>query len=115
MPDQDANAKVETSETKKPTAIAVQLSADAPTGQPLLANYSNASVTAGLVMVDFGFLEPAMLNALSRLAKSGGKVPQSVNGRLAARLAMTPDAARNLHAQLSRMLAAPKSKDRVLN
>ena len=114
MPDQKASVK-ETGEAKKPTAIAVQLTVDTPTGQPLLANYSNASVTAGLVILDFGFLEPAMLNALSRLAKSGGKVPQSVNGRLTARLALTPDSARNLHAQLSRMLSAPKPKDKTLN
>jgi hypothetical protein len=102
-------------ETRQANSIAVRLVQDAPAGQPLLANYSSASVTSGLVMLDLGFLEPAMLAELSRVARSGGKVPKTVSGRLAARVALTPDAARSLHQQLSRLLSPAKTKDKVLN
>ena len=92
------------------SSVAVRLGESAA-GQPLLANYSSATVTSGMVLVDFGFLEPGMLNALSRAARSGGKIPAAVNGRLAARVALPPDVARSLYAQLGRLLAAsPKGK-----
>lgn len=93
----------------KSTAVSVRLG-ESPNGQPLLVNYSAATVASGLVLIDFGFLEPAMLAALSRAARSGGKVPASVNGKLSARVAIPPDAARALYAQLGRLLTRPAAK-----
>lgn len=43
--------------------------------QPVVANYTSLNVAPGMVFVDFGFLEPAMLSALPRVARSGGKLP----------------------------------------
>jgi hypothetical protein len=57
------------------------------------------------VYVDFGFLEPAMLAALPRVAKEGGKLPERLNGKLAVRVAMGYDTMANLHQQLGRVLA----------
>ena len=72
--------------------------------QPVVANYTSINVAPGMVFVDFGFLVPAMLTALPRVARQGGKLPESVNGRLAVRVAMGYDAVANLHQQLSQLL-----------
>ncbi len=72
--------------------------------QPVLANYTSISPAPGMVFIDFGFLEPAMLAALPRLAKAGGKLPETVNGRLAVRVAMGYDGLAALHQQIGRVL-----------
>jgi hypothetical protein len=37
------------------------------------------------VLLDFGFLEPTVMTAIQRAAKSGGKLPPTLNGKLAVR------------------------------
>jgi hypothetical protein len=73
--------------------------------QPVVANYAQVNVVPGMAFVDFGFLEPAMLNALPRVARQGGKLPENLNGKLAVRVAMGYEAAASLHQQLGRMLS----------
>jgi hypothetical protein len=72
--------------------------------QPVVANYTSLNVAPGMVFVDFGFLEPAMLTALPRVARSGGKLPERLNGKLAVRVALGYDAVANLHQQLGQVL-----------
>ena len=88
-----------------------------PTGDsdlPRFSNFARVQVSPSGVLVDFGFLEPAGLTVLARTARAGGKMPESVNGRLAARFALTPDALVGLHQQLGQAIAglraAPKTK-----
>jgi hypothetical protein len=71
---------------------------------PVVANYAQVNAVPGMTFVDFGFLEPAMLNALPRVAKQGGKLPESINGKLAVRVALSYEAAATLHQQLGRLL-----------
>lgn len=73
--------------------------------QPIVANYTAVSVAPGMAFVDFGFIEPAMLAALPRVARQGGKLPETINGKLAARVALGYDALANLHQQLGKLLA----------
>ncbi len=73
--------------------------------QPVVANYATVNVAPGMVFIDFGFLEPGLLAAIPRVAKQGGKLPQSVNGKLAVRVAMGYDAIAGLHQQLGRLLS----------
>jgi hypothetical protein len=73
--------------------------------QPVVANYAQVNVMPGMAFIDFGFLEPGLLNALPRVAKQGGKMPESLNGKLAVRVAMSYEAAASLHQQLGRMLS----------
>ena len=73
--------------------------------QPVVANYATVNVSPGMVFIDFGFLEPAMLAALPRVAKEGGKLPEMVNGRLAVRVDMGYDGLEGLHQQLGRVIA----------
>lgn len=58
-----------------------------------------------LVFVDFGFLQPAALDALSRLARSGGKIPATLTGKLAVRVALGYDTVATLHQQLGQVVA----------
>lgn len=73
--------------------------------QPVLANFTRLNGAPGMVFVDFGFLEPAALSALSQLARAGGKIPETLTGRLAVRVALGYDTLAALHQQLGRVVA----------
>src|SRR5258706_15735068 len=72
--------------------------------QPVLANLTRLNGAPGMVFVDFGFLEPAALSALSRLAQSGGKIPETLTGKLAVRVALGYDTLSALHQQLGQVI-----------
>jgi hypothetical protein len=97
----------------KQSTIGVRL---IPTGDcdlPILSNFTRVQMSSAGVLVDFGFLEPAGLEMLARTARAGGKMPEAVQGRLAARFALTPDALLGLHQQLGQVIAglrAPRKK-----
>ena len=107
---------------KKDDAPAAQPQADArkglglrlvPSGdsdQPVFANVCSVNVAPGVAFIDFGFLEPAVLSALPRVAKQGGKLPERIDGKLAVRVALGVDALSSLHQQLGRVLSAAKPK-----
>lgn len=72
--------------------------------QPVFSNFTVVQGAPGTVFIDFGFLEPNALPAVARLAQSGGKVPETINGRLACRIALGIDAAAQLAQQLEQHL-----------
>ena len=78
--------------------------------QPVLANFTRLNGAPGMVFVDFGFLEPAALASLSRLAQSGGKIPESLNGKLAVRVALGYDTLAALHQQLGQVIDGLKAQ-----
>jgi len=94
----------------EPTAerkpLGLRLVPSANSDQPVFANVCNVNVAPGVAFIDFGFLEPAMLSALPRVAKQGGKLPERIEGRLAVRVALGVEALASLHQQLGRVLAA---------
>jgi len=69
--------------------------------QPVFANFSMLQPAAGVAFIDFGFLEPGALASVARTLQAGGKAPEAVNGRLACRVALTPDVAAQLAQQLN--------------
>ena len=72
--------------------------------QPVLSNFTLLNGAPGMVFVDFGFLEPAALSALSRMAQTGGKIPESLTGKLAVRVAFGYDTLAGLHQQLGQVV-----------
>jgi len=78
--------------------------------QPVLANFTRLNGAPGMVFVDFGFLEPAALSALSRLAQSGGKIPETLTGKLAVRVALGYDTLSALHQQLGQVIVGLKAQ-----
>ena len=97
-------AAKEAAKENKPVEMGVRLTAVDNSDQPVVANYTALNVSPGMAFIDFGFLEPGMLAALPRVARSGGKMPERLDGKLAVRVAMGYDALANLHQQLGRVL-----------
>ena len=90
----------------KPITMNVRLAPVNNSDQPLLANIATLNMSPGMGFVDFGFLEPGILNALQGMATQGAKMPEELNGKLVVRVALGYDAMANLHQQLSRALTA---------
>ena len=97
----------------KTIGLGIRLVPSGTSDVPVVANYSALTLAPGMGFVDFGFLEPAMLSALPRLAKEGGKLPESINGRLAVRVAMSYEALASLHQQLGKALAGLQAAART--
>ena len=88
--------------------LGVRLVPAGDSDQPRVANYPALTLAPGMAFIDFGFFEPAMLAALPRVAQQGGKLPESINGRLATRVAMSYDTLTNLQQQLTSALPGMK-------
>src|SRR5437868_15196196 len=88
--------------------LGVRLMPAGDSDQPRVANYTALTLAPGMAFIDFGFFEPAMLAALPRVAQQGGKLPDSINGRLATRVALSYDTLTNLHQQLASALQGLK-------
>ena len=101
-------------QTNKSLALQVRLKAANNADQPVSANYTTATVAPGIAYLDFGFLEPGALTAIVGSARAGKPVPQTVEGKLAVRVAVGYDVLQNLHRQLGQVLAglAAQAKSR---
>lgn len=86
--------------------VNIQLVPAGQSDQPVLANFTTVHPASGVAIVDFGFLDPGALNAISQLARSGKKIPERLQGRLGARIALPYDALAGLHQQIGRLLQA---------
>ena len=95
-------------EEQKSVGLNIRLAPVNNSDQPILANFTRLNAAPGVAFVDFGFLEPAALSALSRLARTGGKIPENLNGKLAVRVAIGFDSVAALHQQLGQLLEGLK-------
>jgi hypothetical protein len=77
--------------------------------QPVFANFSFVQGVQGMLFLDFGFLEPQVLPSVLRMAREGGKLPETVNGKLAARVVLSVDAAQQLVQQLEQHLRGARA------
>src|SRR3954471_1516413 len=105
-----AGSESEQAAAQQPRTIGlgVRLVPAGDSDQPRVANYTALTLAPGMAFIDFGFFEPAMLAALPRVAQQGGKLPESINGRLATRVAMSYDTLTNLQQQLASALQGLK-------
>lgn len=87
--------------------------------RPVLANLTSVQTVMDLVMVDFGFLEPQTINAITQAGRSGTNLPGPLTGQLASRVAMNLQTAGQLMQQLNELFnrvrqqaaAAPRAAD----
>ncbi len=100
----DRPAIAESKSSGNSTTISVRLVPANGSDRPVLANHVSLQPASGMLLLDFGFLEPAVLAALPNVARRGGKLPESLDGRLAVRVAMAYDGAAQLRDQLIRLL-----------
>jgi hypothetical protein len=98
-----ATAKTAATET---TSVGVELVPSNDSDRPVLSNFVTLQPASGVALIDFGFLEPGAVAAMSQMARSGKKLPERIKGRLAARVALSYDVLANLHQQSSRLLQA---------
>lgn len=81
--------------------------------QPAMANFSTVAVTQGIAYLDFGFIEPALLGAITRTAHAGQPAPNVIDGRHVARVAMPLDALVRLHQQVQHVLVGLRDASQV--
>ncbi len=88
--------------TKK---VSIRMLPSEHAAQPLYSNFSTVNGGQGVVLVDFGFLDPQNLNTLNQMAISGEKLPDVINVKLSSRMAVSIDTARHLSQQLNQLLS----------
>ena len=84
--------------------VDIRLRAVEGSDRPVLSNFTVVQGAPGMVFVDFGFLDPQAINAISQAGKSGAKMPDAVGGQLASRVAMNLQTASQLAQQHNDLL-----------
>jgi hypothetical protein len=93
------------SETKDKTiALNVRLKPSESFAHPHVTNYTNVGVAQGIAYLDFGFIEPTLLAAITKTAKDGQAAPKGLDGALVTRVAMSVDVLARLHQQIQQVL-----------
>lgn len=83
--------------------VSIRMQQGEHTGQPIYSNFTAVQGAQGVVMVDFGFLDPQTIKALNQMARSGEKM-QTVSARMSCRMAISIEAANQLAQQLNQLL-----------
>lgn len=96
-------SKEETAQSH-PVQVNIKMQQGEHTGQPLYSNFTSVQGGSGVVIVDFGFLDPQIMNALSRMVRSGKKTPDAINAKMSCRMAISIEAANQLAQQLDQLL-----------
>ena len=96
MPDQGKNH----------VSVNLKLVSVGQSDQPVAVNGTAIQVAQGVAYIDFGFIDPAVIVALTRSARAGTQPPQTnVEGRLQVRVAMSVDTLRSFRSQLEEVLS----------
>ena len=90
----------------KTLQLNVRLKPSESSAHPLATNYTNVGVAQGIAYVDFGFIEPALLDAIAKTAKDGQAAPKGLEGHLVTRVAMGVDVLARLHLQIQQVLVS---------
>jgi hypothetical protein len=88
----------------KTISLNVRLKPSENSAHPRAANYSNVGVAQGIAYLDFGFIEPALLAAITKTAKDGHAAPKGLDGHLVTRVAMPLDTLVRLQQQIQQVL-----------
>ena len=86
--------------------VGIRLAPGEQSTQPMFCNFSGVTNAGGLLLLEFGFLEPGGLNAVAQAARTGGNPPDAIGGQRICRLALPPDTAAQLAQQLNGLLAS---------
>ena len=89
---------------EKTIALNVRLKPSESSAHPRASNYTNVGVAQGIAYLDFGFIEPTLLDAIAKTAKDCQAAPKGLDGTLVARMAMGVDVLARLHQQIQRVL-----------
>jgi hypothetical protein len=106
-------SKIMAERNQKTIALNVQLRGNNHTAQPGLANYTTVGLAQGLVYVDFGFIEPAMLAAVAKAEANGGTAPKAVEGRVTTRVAMPLESLLRLQQQVQQVVGGLRARSKA--
>jgi len=90
--------------TDQTISLNVRLKPSESSAHPRATNCTNIGVAQGIAYVDFGFIEPALLGAVAKIAKDGQAAPKGLEGHLVTRVAMSVDVLARLHQQIQQVL-----------
>lgn len=87
-----------------PVQINIRMQQGEHTGQPIYSNFTSVQGGSGVIIVDFGFLDPQAISALNRMVRSDEKTSATIDAKLSCRIAISIDAANHLVRQLNLLL-----------
>jgi hypothetical protein len=87
--------------------VGLRLHAVDVSDRAIVANVSAVQPSAGMVFIDFGFLEQHAIDEIGKAARSG-QASATIDGRLECRIAMALDNIAQLNRQLEQVLQASK-------
>ena len=93
--------------TPQSVQVGLRLRAVDVSDRAIVANVSAVQPAAGMVFIDFGFLEQHAIDEIGKAARSG-QASATIDGRLECRIAMALDNIAQLHRQLEQVLQASK-------
>ena len=73
-------------------------------GQPVYSNLTSVQNGQGVVMVDFGFMDPQTMQLLNQKIASSEKISNTITAKMSCRMALGVDAANQLSQQLNQLL-----------
>lgn len=83
--------------------INVKMQQNERTSQPIYANFTTVQSGQRVIIVDFGFVDPQLISALNRMAKSGEKTPDTIDATMSCRIALSIETASQLAQQLNQL------------
>lgn len=86
------------------TQVKVSMQQSEHSGQPMYSNFTSVQGGQGVIIVDFGFLDPHTMHALSQMARSDVKPSGAISAKMSCRMAISIDAANQLALQLNQLL-----------
>ncbi|MEY4209090.1 MAG: hypothetical protein RLZZ20_2242 [Pseudomonadota bacterium] len=84
----DATHNTPTAAEPKPVHIDLRLRAVDQSDRSIVSNITGVHLGSGFAFIDFGFIEHAALNDVTRAARSGEQKNPTLDGRLECRIAM---------------------------
>ncbi|NBQ69743.1 MAG: hypothetical protein EBU46_13335 [Nitrosomonadaceae bacterium] len=94
----------ETNGAGRALQVKVAMQGGEQTEQPVYSNLTSAQSGQGVVIVDFGFMDPQTMQLLNRKIAAGEKVSDTITAKMSCRMAVSIEAANQLSQQLNQLL-----------
>ena len=91
---------------QKTARVNVRMQQNERASQPIYSNFTSVQGGQGAIVLDFGFLDPQLVNTLNRMTKSGEKAPDVVDAKMSCRMVLNIEAGIQLTRQLNQLFSA---------
>lgn len=90
---------------QKTARVNVRMQQNERASQPIYSNFTSVQGGQGAIVLDFGFLDPQLVNTLNRMTKSGEKAPDVVDAKMSCRMVLNIEAGIQLTRQLNQLFS----------